>query len=70
MLIGYDHLIDISLHSPMFPPLTVRAAVAKAILALMDERVTRLVTSLANVSLVIVVRTLMGSSLKLVEKLI
>ena len=51
----------------MFPPLTVRTAAAKTILVLTEERVTKLVTSSANVSIVNVVCTLMESSVKLVR---
>ena len=54
----------------MFPPLTVRTAAAKAILALTEERVTKLVTSSANVSIANVVRTLMEGSVKLVRDII
>ena len=54
----------------MLPPLTVRTAAVKAILVLTGERVTKLVTSSANVSIVNAVRTLMESSVKLVRDLI
>ena len=54
----------------MFPPLTVRTAAAKAILALTEERVTKLVTSSANVSIANVVHTLMEGSVKLVRDII
>lgn len=51
----------------MFPPLSVKTAAAKAIPASMEELAKRPVTSLSNVPLVNVVRTLMGSSVKLVR---
>ena len=54
----------------MLPPLAVRTAAVKAILVLTGERVTKLVTSSANVSIVNAVRTLMESSVKLVRDLI
>lgn len=66
VLSGSNNFLEF-LFSPMFPPLTVRTAAAKAILVLTEERVTKLVTSSANVSIVNVVCTLMESSVKLVR---
>ena len=53
--------------SLLVPSLTVRTAAAKKSLALMEERVTRPVTSSGNVSGVNAVRTLQGTSVKLVR---
>ena len=53
--------------SLLVPSLTVRTAAAKTILALMEERVTRPVTSSGNVSGVNAVRMLQGTSVKLVR---
>ena len=66
VLNGSNNFLEF-LFSPMFPPLTVRTAAAKAILVLTEERVTKLVTSSANVLIVNVVCTLMESSVKLVR---
>ena len=53
--------------SLLVPLLTVRTAAAKTILALMEERVTRPVTSSGNVSRVNAVRMLQETSVKLVR---
>ena len=53
--------------SLLVPSLTVRTAAAKTILALMEERVTRPVTSSGNVSGVNAVRMLQETSVKLVR---
>ena len=69
VLNGSNNFLEF-LFSPMLPPLAVRTAAVKAILVLTGERVTKLVTSSANVSIVNAVRTLMESSVKLVRDLI
>ena len=53
--------------SLLVPSLTVRTAAAKKSLALMEERVTRPVTSSGNVSGVNAVRMLQETSVKLVQ---
>lgn len=69
VLNGSNNFLEF-LFSPMLPPLAVRTAAVKAILVLTEERVTKLVTSSANVSIVNAVFTLMESSVKLVRDLI
>ena len=69
VLNGSNNFLEF-LFSPMLPPLTVRTAAAKAILVLTEERVTKRVTSSANVSIVNVVCNLMESSVKLVREAI
>ena len=51
----------------MFLWFDVKMAVARTVLASMEERVTRPVTSWANVSRVNAVRMLQGTSVKLVQ---
>lgn len=69
VLKGSNNFLEF-LFSPMLPPLTVRTAAAKEILVLTEERVTKLVTSSANVSIVNVVCTRMESSVKPVRDVI